>query len=170
MLSRVRFLQPHGLQPARLLCPWDSPWQEYWSGLPFPSPEDLPNPGMASVGAPRLLLLPTLVTRSQAMPSLFGHWGHPEPGSSGGPFPFSAVVRSRRQTPRAPPVAERGVPSLGCASLNSLPYPGGAASWPGPACHILVGHLSLHPSASSPATLFPWERGRAWWHRDQQAS
>ena len=21
-------------------------WQEYWSGLPFPSPEDLPNPGI----------------------------------------------------------------------------------------------------------------------------
>ena len=25
MLSHVRLLQPHGLQPARLLCPWDSP-------------------------------------------------------------------------------------------------------------------------------------------------
>ena len=23
--------------------------QEYWSGLPFPSPEDLPNPGIAPV-------------------------------------------------------------------------------------------------------------------------
>ena len=22
------------------------PWQGYWSGLPVPSPEDLPNPGM----------------------------------------------------------------------------------------------------------------------------
>ena len=101
-------LQPHGLQPARLLCPWDSPgkstgvgchpllqetfltqglnprllclldwhvgslplvppgkakWimvivrihyplsmgfarQEYWNGSPFPSPEDLPEPGI----------------------------------------------------------------------------------------------------------------------------
>ena len=37
-------LQPHGLQPLRLLCPWDS--QEYWSGLPFSSPRDLPDPGM----------------------------------------------------------------------------------------------------------------------------
>lgn len=125
---------------------------------------------MASVGAPRLLLLRTLVTRSQAMTSLFGCWGHPEPGSPRGPFPFPAVVRPRRQTPRAPPVAGRGVPSLGCVSLNSLPCPGGAASWPRPACHILVGHLSLHPSASSPATLSHWERYRAWWHRGQQAS
>ena len=29
------------LQPARLLCPWDSPGQQYWSGLPFPSPVSL---------------------------------------------------------------------------------------------------------------------------------
>ena len=32
-------LQPHGL-----LSPCNSP--EYWSGQPFPSPGDLPNPGM----------------------------------------------------------------------------------------------------------------------------
>ena len=32
--------------PARLLCPWDSPGQEYWSGLPFPTPRDLPDPGI----------------------------------------------------------------------------------------------------------------------------
>ena len=44
-------LQPHGLYPTWLLRPWDSPpmgfsRQEYWSGLPFPSPGDLPNPGI----------------------------------------------------------------------------------------------------------------------------
>ena len=38
-------LRPHGLQPARLLCPWDIFWQEHWSGLPFPSPGDLPDLG-----------------------------------------------------------------------------------------------------------------------------
>ena len=27
---------PEALQPARLLCPWDSPGQEHWSGLPCP--------------------------------------------------------------------------------------------------------------------------------------
>ena len=34
------FLQPHGLQPA----PWSMEFsrQEYWSGLPFPSPGDFP--------------------------------------------------------------------------------------------------------------------------------
>ena len=39
-------LWPHRLQPNRLLCPWDSPGQEYWSRLPFPSPGVLPNPGI----------------------------------------------------------------------------------------------------------------------------
>ena len=35
---------PHGLQPARLPCPWGFSRQEYWSGLPRPPPGDLPNP------------------------------------------------------------------------------------------------------------------------------
>ena len=40
-------LQPHGLEPARLLPrPWDSPRQEHWSGLPCPPPGDLPDPRM----------------------------------------------------------------------------------------------------------------------------
>ena len=37
-------LQPHGLQPARLLCPWGFSRQEYWNGLPSPPPGDLSNP------------------------------------------------------------------------------------------------------------------------------
>ena len=39
------------MESTRFLCPWNSSaWnfsrQEYWSGLPFPSPVDLPNPGI----------------------------------------------------------------------------------------------------------------------------
>ena len=41
-------LKPHGLQPARLLCPWEFSRQEYWSGLSCPLPKDLPNPGTES--------------------------------------------------------------------------------------------------------------------------
>ena len=37
-------LLPHGLEPARFFCPWGFLRQEYWSGLPFPSPGDLPDP------------------------------------------------------------------------------------------------------------------------------
>ena len=39
---------PIGLQSAKLLCPRDSP-EEYWSGLPFSPPGDLPNPGIKPV-------------------------------------------------------------------------------------------------------------------------
>ena len=39
-------LRPHGLQPIRFLCPWGFSRQAYWSGLPCPPPEDLPNPGI----------------------------------------------------------------------------------------------------------------------------
>ena len=39
-------LWPHELQPARLLCPCGFSRQEYWSGLPYPPPGDLPNPGI----------------------------------------------------------------------------------------------------------------------------
>ena len=35
-------VRPHGLQPARLLWPWGFSKQEYWSGLPYPPPRDLP--------------------------------------------------------------------------------------------------------------------------------
>ena len=37
-------LGPHGLQPARLLCPWLFSRQEHWSGLPSSPQGDLPNP------------------------------------------------------------------------------------------------------------------------------
>ena len=39
-------LWPHGLQPARLLCPWGFSRPEYWSGLPCLPSRDLPNRGM----------------------------------------------------------------------------------------------------------------------------
>ena len=51
-LAMSNSLQPHELQPTWLLCPGRN-WgilgfsrQAYWSGLPCPSPGDLPNPGM----------------------------------------------------------------------------------------------------------------------------
>ena len=40
-------LQPHGLYVAHQASPsMEFSRQEYWSGLPFPSPEELPNPGI----------------------------------------------------------------------------------------------------------------------------
>ena len=39
----VTQLCPTLCDPIRLLCPWDFLRQEYWSGLPFSSPGDLPD-------------------------------------------------------------------------------------------------------------------------------
>ena len=44
-------LQPHGLQPTRLLCPWGFSRQEYWSGLPCPPPRNLPKSGIEPTSA-----------------------------------------------------------------------------------------------------------------------
>ena len=39
-------LRPRGLQPTRLLCPWELSRQESWSGLPCPTRGDLLDPGI----------------------------------------------------------------------------------------------------------------------------
>ena len=46
-------LQPHGLVAFQAPLSMGFLRQEYWSGLPFPSPGDLPNPGMEP-GSPAL--------------------------------------------------------------------------------------------------------------------
>ena len=33
-------------EPTRLLCPWKFSRQKYWSVLPYPTPRDLPDPGI----------------------------------------------------------------------------------------------------------------------------
>ena len=44
--DRSNSLQPHVLWPASLFCPWDSLRKNSGdTGLPFPSPGDLPDPG-----------------------------------------------------------------------------------------------------------------------------
>ena len=49
-------LRPFGLQPSRLLCSWDFSGKKYWSGLLFPTPRYLLDPGIkpASLPSPAL--------------------------------------------------------------------------------------------------------------------
>ena len=70
--SQVVFnsLRPYGLYPTRFLSPWDSPGKEYWSRLPFPSPGDLPNPGIKH-GSPALQA-DSLPAEAQAKPKNIG--------------------------------------------------------------------------------------------------
>ena len=71
-------LHPHWLEPARLLCPWDIFWQEYYSVLLFPPPGDLPDPGIE----PSSFTSPTFFTTSATWeaPSIwvtaFNYFGH----------------------------------------------------------------------------------------------
>ena len=68
-LSCLSCVRPHGLQPARLLCPWRFSRQEYWSELLFPCPGDLPNAGVK----PESTVSPAL----QADPLPLSHRGSP---------------------------------------------------------------------------------------------
>ena len=86
-------LWPHGLQPARLLCPWRFSRQEYWGGLPFPPPGNLPNPGIKPVscaaphwqvsslplscpGSPRFLGTGVLIMKSFIVTQFFCLFNH----------------------------------------------------------------------------------------------
>ena len=51
--SCLTLCDPMDCSPTRLLGPWGFSRQEYWSGLPFPSPGDLPDPGIEP-GSPSL--------------------------------------------------------------------------------------------------------------------
>ena len=51
--SCLTLCNPMDCSPPRLLCPWGFSRQEYWRGLPFPSPGDLPDPGIKP-GSPAL--------------------------------------------------------------------------------------------------------------------
>ena len=56
MLSHVQPLQPYGLRPTRLLCPWDSPGKNTGVGCHALLQGDLPHPGIepASLMSPAL--------------------------------------------------------------------------------------------------------------------
>ena len=79
-------LPPHGLHIAHQVpLSVGFPRQEYWSGLSFPSPEDLPNPGIKPtsfalagrcfttepLGKPMTIVTELLIYMSETMPSLW---------------------------------------------------------------------------------------------------
>ena len=48
-VSRVRLFATPWTVAYQALPSMGFSWQEYWSGLPFPSPGDLPDPGIEPV-------------------------------------------------------------------------------------------------------------------------
>ena len=67
MLSHVQLFAMSWTVTYQALLSMGFPRQEYWSGLPFPSPQDLPNPGIKSTSPPS----PTL--QADYLP--LSHWG-----------------------------------------------------------------------------------------------
>ena len=59
MLSHVQFFATPWTVTRQALLPIEFPWQEYWSGLPFPTLGDLPD----SESKPVSLMSPALTGR-----------------------------------------------------------------------------------------------------------
>ena len=46
LLSRIQLCNPTDCSPPGSLLSMEFSWEEFWSGWPFSSPQDLPNPGI----------------------------------------------------------------------------------------------------------------------------
>ena len=83
VMSASDSLQPHGQKPTKLLCPWGFSSQEYWSGLRFPPPGDLPDPGIE----PRSPALQTDLSEPPGKPIVTPEGGSKAKGSEPGIIP-----------------------------------------------------------------------------------
>ena len=89
------FVTPWTVDP-RFLCPWDFPSKNIEHWLPFPTPGDLPNPGID----PTSLVSPALTGR---LLNYYATWEAQLPGSSlgriqGVPSGWTASAREREKT------------------------------------------------------------------------
>ena len=95
-------------------------WQEYWSGSPFPSPEDLPNPGIEP-GFPALQagFLPfelqgrpsVKVKVTQSCPTLCDPMDYSVKYWSGQPFPSPGNLPNPGIKPRSPSLQADSLPA-----------------------------------------------------------
>ena len=126
-------LQAHGLQAARLVCPWRFSKQQCQNGLPCPPPGDLPNPGIKL--RPPTLQADSLPFESQAKTQEY--W-------SGQPIPSLGDLPHPGIEPGSPSLQEDSLP----AELPGKP--------PYRYYHILFKHLRI-PFRKSPVTKIATE-------------
>ena len=155
-------LPPQGLQPSRLLCPWDSPGKIYWSGLPCPPPGDLPNPGVPHTAGRFFTMwasregLAFEAQRHDLLPAL-----HPPKDR----HPTSTLPQSRSLMSserlllcqRVPTLRQTSLPNahVGLARLSYInPY-----KWVTSAPELPAP--SPHPHSSSPGVTVPWRELQA---------
>ena len=111
------FLRPHGLQLARLLCPWGFSRQEYWSGLRCPPPGESSQPrGQSQVSRIVVGFFTVWVTREAQE-----HWNR-EPIPSPGELPDPGIKPgSPALQADSSPAELPGKPDVGsqvCLTLN----------------------------------------------------
>ena len=158
-LSRVRLLRPHGLQPARLFCPWGSPGKSTGVGCHFLFRGNLPNPGIEpkspalqedslpseQPGKPKNAGVGSLFLLQGIFPTQESNWCllHCrrilyQLSYQGSPAPVVVEVKEEA-------LAKRGRPSPSISPSLDLPTP------PGPVClhgnqTALCSHSTLWPS------------------------
>ena len=76
-------------KPARLLCPWGLSRPEHQRGLPFPSPGDLPNPGIETRSPP--LQEYSLPSEPPGEPQVTGNSAQSQPNLSPTPYHFLSI-------------------------------------------------------------------------------
>ena len=131
-LSYVRLLWPHRLYVAhKAPLSMGFPRQEYWSELPFPSPGDLPDPGLEP-RSPELQAVFCIVSR------LFTDWATREAKQRGGPSGHPPWIH----------IGWRGGRRL-CQPIRPVHVQRGA---PKP----LVRMGALGHSSSPPTLMSPW--------------
>ena len=128
-------LRSHGLQPARLLCPWRFSRQECWNGLLYPPPGDLPDLGIE----PMSLASPVLAGRFFTTSATWDFWNvfpnnicqeqlHCDPHLSSSSVQASAP---RGQGSLLPPVPRAGATPLAGLGLTKILNQGDLGLVPG---------------------------------------
>ena len=157
-------MTPCTVQPSRTLWAWAFSRPEYWSGLPGPSPGDLPDPGMErSPAASSHCQVASLPVRT---------WEAHQ--SSVSPF-----QRQSSQLPQAPPEPRsqvegplwKEVHPEGCLPRAHLGQGPQAPQRPISCGPVGTGLRFPGPQAalaSSSKVLLTGARGRQWWSREQR--
>ena len=163
-LPSAACVTPRTIQHTRTLCPWGFSRPESWSGLPCPSPGDLPDPGMErSPPASSHCQVASLPVRTR------------EAHQSGfSPFQSEAEQSAAAGPPRAPKpgggTTLEGGSSRGLFS-QSPPWPGTPSSpapnflWPCGTGLRFPGPQAAPASSSKVLLTGAW--GRQWWSRQQ---
>ena len=161
-LSHVRFFVTPWTLARQAPLSMEFSRQEYWSGLPFPSPGDLPNPGIEP-RSPALQVdsLPSEPPGTPCVLQVFKSYNYVE---------WNALTKERSQGPGRPNLhldswTQQSVmhttAQLSASSRHSIQQPQAAALWTTP--HSVACPMRMDPGNGSTQTLGAGLCGRKLW-------